>query len=260
MPLPRRTLTVTFQRSVTGGIPATMEVVVVPLSTPQSPAVDASVVGGPQRQLVVLDDDAVVVFQLVPTDHPDLDQRVLYRIAWRERFLGRQYTHDFVMPDSDVAFADLDDLGAVLGGTTYVQWTDRGVPGGVAALDEQGRVLDADGVPVIGVEQALSENSFTASQGVLKVSDDTGEVPVYDFRLDPNLAARRWVGPVIPASGSFGVVDHGLGTVFVSVSVYETATRMPVAVTARPNLDGDTVAIEFAAPPPANLYTAVVIG
>lgn len=259
--VPRRTLTINFQRSITAAIPNTMEVVVVPLSEPNAPELDGSLVGGPQSQLVVLANEVnPVTFDLVPTDSPFLDQRVIYRIAWRERYMGKQYTHDFVMPDTDVNFADLDDLGQVLGGTTYVQWTDRGTPGGVAGLNNLGQVIDADGNPVLGGAGA-DANNFTASGGIVKITTEVDGVNAYEFRLDPSTgAARKWSGTVTPASGNFGTVVHNLGTTAVVVAVYVTATRIPVDAIARPNLDGNTIAIEFSAPPTSGQYTAVVIG
>ncbi len=262
MTIPRRTLTINFERSITADIPNTMEVVIVPLSEPGAPELDTSLVGGTQTQHILLANTTnPVAFQLVPTDSPQLDQRVLYRIAWRERFLGRQYTHDFVMPDTNVNFADLDDLGAVLGGTTYVQWTDRGMPNGVAGLNSMGQVIDADGNPIIGASGAASAQSFTASAGVVKVTgDDEDGNTTYDFRLDTAVAARRWNGPVLPASGNFGTINHNLGTQHVIAVVRSAATRMPVDATIRPNLDGNTISVEFASPPVSGQYVAVVIG
>lgn len=73
-------------------------------------------------------------------------QRVhLVRIAWREKYMGRQYTQDFVMPDYDCDYDDLQDLGNIIGGETYVQWPDRSRPGGVAGLNDVGQVIDAFG-------------------------------------------------------------------------------------------------------------------
>lgn len=262
MTVPRRTLTVTFERSITAGIPNTMEIVVIPLSEPDAPELNVSLVGGPQSQTVVLANAANhVTFELVPTDSPFLDQRVIYRIGWRERFLGRQYTYDFAMPDADVNFADLDDLEAILVGTTYVQWSDRGQPNGVAGLNSLGQVVDADNNPIAADGPSLAQ-AVTASQGVQRVTvtdPDDGAVS-YDFRLTPGVAGRKWAGLVIPASGNFGVIDHGLGTTDVVVTVYRVSDRMPMSVTARPNADGDTVAIEFPSPPVTGQYRAVVIG
>lgn len=262
MTINRRTLTVSFARSITSGVPNTMEVAVNPLSEPNAPEMDISLVGGPQVQQVLLANQTnTVSFELVPSDHPDLDQRMLYRIGWRERFLGRQYTHDFAMPDSDVSFADLDDLGAVLGGETYVQWSDRGVPGGVAGLNDEGQVIDAEGNPVTGTGGADGPlQIFTASNGVRKVAVDLDDYTVYDFQLD-STAARKWHGNVIPTTGNFGTVVHNLDTIHVLVVVRDASSRLPVAnAVARPNLDGNSVTIEFDSPPSLGQFTATVIG
>ncbi|QAY10034.1 hypothetical protein PBI_FLABSLAB_240 [Mycobacterium phage Flabslab] len=141
-----RALRVNFERSVTAGKPDIMEVVVVPLTEPNAPNNNATLVGGPWPEEVLLTNEKnTVVFNLVPTDHPDLTQRVTYRIAWRKGYMGRQTSADFVMPDFDVDYDDLKDLGNIIGGETYVQWTDRGRAGGVAALNSSGQVVDADG-------------------------------------------------------------------------------------------------------------------
>lgn len=261
MTLPRRRLTITFERSITAGVPNTMEIAIIPLAQPDAPELDITLVGGTQTQTILLANEAnPVFFDLVPTDSPGLSQRVLYRIAWRERYMGRQYTADFVMPDTDCSYADLGDLGAVLDGTTYVQWTDRGRPNGVAALNALGQVVDADNNPVIGGTEAFDPANFTASHGVMKVSDQVDGVNVYEFQLDPATAGRKWVGLVIPAAGNFGTIVHNLGAVHVLVQVYHTATRIPATVAFRPNLDGNTVAVEFDEPPLTGQYTAVVIG
>lgn len=264
MPAPnRRTLTVVFARSVTSGSPDLMEVSVVPLAEPSAPPLDVVLVGGPVNKTVLLGGETnPVSFQLVPSDHPQLGSRVTYRIGWRLRELGRQTTRDFVMPDADVNFADLDDLGAVLGGETYVQWSDRGVPNGVAALNSLGQVVDSSGTPVASGDGDNLAGSLTASGGIEKVTTPaTSTQPAsHDFRLVAGVAGRKWTGLVVPASGNFGLVDHGLGTTDVVVAVYRVSDRMPVAVTARPNADGDTVALAFDSPPAQGEYRAVVIG
>ncbi len=145
----KRTLTIRFQRSITAGVPNTMEVAVAPLNQPSAPAPNATLVGGTQVQTIVLSNEVnTVTFQLVPTDHPQLASRVTYRVAWRERYMGRQYTKDIVMPDFNVDFDDLGGLGNIIGGNTYLQWTDRGQANGVAGLNAQGQVINAAGQPV----------------------------------------------------------------------------------------------------------------
>ena len=196
MTVPRRTLSITFERSITAGVPNTMEIAVLPLGEPGAPELEVSLVGGTQSKTIVLANTAnTVTFDLVPTDSPQLNQRVIYRIGWRERYIGRQYTSDFVMPDADVSFADLQDLGAILGGVAYLQWTDRGSVNGVAALDALGRVLDGDGNPIVSATGGASAQSFTASRGVQKVTTTNNDgLTTYDFRLDPDTAVRKYHG------------------------------------------------------------------
>jgi hypothetical protein len=199
MPLPRRTLTVSFQRSIAAGVPRTMEVSVAPLAEPSSPSDDATLVGGTQTQVLLLDNEVnPITFDLVPSDAPGLSGRLLYRIAWRERYLGRQFVRDFVMPDSNVNFADLEDLGDIIGGETYVQWTDRGQPGGVAGLNSLGQVIDGAGNPV-GDPEATLLTSLVAGEGVSIDQATEGGATTIEVSIDRQVVARRWSGPVQPA-------------------------------------------------------------
>lgn len=262
MTLPRRTLTVSFQRAISAGVPNTMEVSVAPLAEPSSPGDDITLVGGTQTQVVLLDDEITpVTFDLVPSDAPGLSGRLLYRIAWRERFLGRQFVKDFVMPDTDVNFADLEDLGQIIGGETYVQWADRGRAGGVAGLNSLGQVIDGDGNPV-GDPQTTLFSALVAGEGV-DVTHGTTEDGAASFTLsvDRQVVARRWSGPVQPASGNFGVVQHNLGTTELLACFRRTDTRDSVTPAGwKPGLDGNSLAVMFDAPPAAGEYWAVVIG
>lgn len=111
----KRTLTVQFSRAITSDYPGTMEVSVIPLSTAGNSTTNAVFVGGPQVKTVLLANEVnSVTFDLVPSEDPDLDTVLTYRIAWRDRYLGRQYTTDFTMPDQDVEFADLGSLGNII--------------------------------------------------------------------------------------------------------------------------------------------------
>lgn len=169
----KRALTINFQRSVTAGRPTEMEVAVAPLAEPNAPGSDATLVGGPQTQTILLaNENNPVIFELVPTDHPDLTARVVYRIAWRERFMGRQFSKDFVMPDFDVAFDDLEDLGNIIGGETYLQWSDRSHPGGVAGLNDAGQVVDSEGNVVSGAESAAQVQGNLDNEAVIRQQQD----------------------------------------------------------------------------------------
>lgn len=155
MTLVKRALTLSFQRAVTAGQPDEMEVAIAPLSEPNSSTDNAILVGGTQTQTILLaNENNPVVFNLVATDNPGLTSRVTYRVAWRVKYLGRQYTADFVMPDFDVNYVDLGDLGQIIGGETYLQWSDRSKPDGVAGLNSAGQVIDAEGNAVTGSESA----------------------------------------------------------------------------------------------------------
>jgi len=180
----KRALTVNFQRAVSGdGPPVVMEVAVNPLASPSAPNLDATLVTR-ETQDVLLAEDASVVFYLVPTDHPDLDQRVPYRIAWREKYMGRLFTQDFVMPDFDVDFDDLHDLGNIIGGETYLQWSDRGRPEGVAGLDAQGRVIDADGNVVSGDEASIVQGHLNAEILARQQGDNNVRATVLQYTND----------------------------------------------------------------------------
>lgn len=111
----KRTLTVGFERAVYANIPNTMEVTLTPLVTTANPVANTVLVGGPQTQVVLLaNETTTVAFSLVPSNHPDLDETLVYRIAWRERYTGHQFSADFTMPDADTHFADLASLGRIL--------------------------------------------------------------------------------------------------------------------------------------------------
>lgn len=156
MPAPtilKRNLEFHFPRavSVTNQVPQSLDIIIIPLSDPSAPD-QGTYVGGLQKQTVILDDDDnVVVFQLVPTNSSELLAPVTYRAAWREGgVVGRTYTYDFAMPDADVRFDELQELGQIIGGETYLQQADLGVPGRVAKLNEDGVPVDSDGHPAAG--------------------------------------------------------------------------------------------------------------
>lgn len=111
----KRTLTVTFERSVTAGFPNTVEVAVKPMATSTNPSIGSVLVIGPQSRVILLDNETTTVtFSLVPSNHAEIDETIPYRIAWRERYAGHQYTADFLMPDADTNFAELAGQGNIL--------------------------------------------------------------------------------------------------------------------------------------------------
>lgn len=111
----KRTLTVSFERAVTAATPNTVEVTLTPLVTTVNPVANTVIGGGPQTRVVLLANAVTTTtFSLVPSDHGDLDESIVYRIAWRERYTGHQFSADFTMPDADTNFADLASLGRIL--------------------------------------------------------------------------------------------------------------------------------------------------
>ena len=122
--LPRRTLTVSFERAVSAAVPNTIEVTITPLVTTVNSTANTVLGGGSQTRVVLLANDVVTTtFSLIPSEHDELDQVIVYRIAWRDRFAGSQYSADFTMPDADTNYADLAGLGRIThpGGQVVVQ-------------------------------------------------------------------------------------------------------------------------------------------
>lgn len=104
----KRTLTVRFGRAVATVTPTTMEVTLTPLAAAGDAASNVIFGGGPQTKSILLSNDInIITFSLVPSTGAGLTEPMPYRIAWRERFLGRQFSHDFVMPNYDVDLVDL---------------------------------------------------------------------------------------------------------------------------------------------------------
>ena len=159
----KKKLTVWFERSVAGNKPETIEVVLTPLNTASDPAGNVTLVESKQVRKVKLTNlRTSVLFELTPTYDPGLTQPIFYRIAWRRGYIGRIFENDFAMPDYDVDFDDLGDLGHIITGENYLKEGDLGVPGRVARLNELGQVVDADGNPVsddrvVGVEARLDQ-------------------------------------------------------------------------------------------------------
>ena len=146
----KRTLTIHFHRAITDPKQETLEVVVTPLSSANHPQRDQTILGLKQTRKVTLREPVTVVsFELTPSYQIGLDQPILYRIAWRRGSFGRIESHEFAMPDQNVDFDDLLDLGHIITGENYLSRDDMGVPGGVARLDEDGNVIDANGQVIL---------------------------------------------------------------------------------------------------------------
>lgn len=142
----KRKLTIHFYKAVTDPKQETLEVVVTPLSSANHPENDQTILGLKQtRKVTLVEPVTEVVFELTPTYQVGLDNPILYRIAWRRGSFGRIESREFSMPDQNVDFDDLFDLGHIVTGENYLSQDDLGVPGGVARLNEAGQVLDANG-------------------------------------------------------------------------------------------------------------------
>lgn len=152
----KRILSVHFERSVnqTTNKPEMLEIVVVPLTTASSGTSNATYVQSKQVKKVTLDRNVTVTFELVPTYDPSLGEPIPYAISWKIGFLGKVTYVEFAMPDADVDYDDLDDLGQILDPLQYLRQTDLNVPGRVAQLTPEGLVQDAFGNIIDGVGNA----------------------------------------------------------------------------------------------------------
>jgi len=162
-------LTFDFLRSVKWAndqqVPQLMEVVVVPLASPSFPDM-GTFVGGLQSQDVLLNDaHNLVTFSLVPTFAAGLSEPVHYRAEWREGGVtGRTFSQDFAMPSQNVTWDQLQQLGDFVTGVDYVQQSQIGVAGGIAALDAEGRVTDATGTPVANSTDLATITSLISTE------------------------------------------------------------------------------------------------
>jgi len=181
------TLTFNFDRAVTwyngSQVPEEMEVTVIPLANPSFPGM-GTYVGGLQSQTVLLTNSTnTVTFNLVPSNAAGLSQPVNYRAEWRQGGItGRIFSEVFAMPSQNVTWDQLDNLGDFVTGVDYIQQTQVGVAGGIAALNGSGEVVDADGNPVanadnittltslISVEVTNRQNAINALQSTLSTS------------------------------------------------------------------------------------------
>lgn len=168
----KRALTFDFSSSVEfpGQPPATMEVAVIAVSDEANPTANATYIDpSPQVQTVLLTQATnSVVFYLVPSNAPGLVGPVTYRAMWREGVTGRTYTQDFQMPDQDCHWAQLQSLGALISGASYLQQSDLGVPGRVAQLNSAGQVVDSHGTPVATAGDITSVTGMVTAEQVAR--------------------------------------------------------------------------------------------
>ena len=237
MPAPtilKRTLTFHFPRSVSTAsqLPQTLEVIIVPLSDPSAPD-QGTYVGGLQKQNVLLDDDDnVISFSLVPTASPDLLAPVTYRVAWREgSVIGRTFTYDFAMPDADIRFDELADLGQIIGGETYLQQSDLGVAGRVAKLNSDGVPVDINGHPAAGL---------LALESLANTLDDETTARMAGDATSLSQANTFTSAQITDLAGQFSTaLDISSGTLQTAIDNEVTARQNNIAaeITARQSAD-----------------------
>ena len=151
----KRTLTIHFEKAVTSPKLETLEVVVTPLNSANHPENDQTILGLKQtRKVTLVDPVTTVSFELTPTYQVGLDRPILYRIAWRRGSFGPVESHEFAMPDQNVDFDDLFNLGQIITGENYLTYDDLGVPGRAAQLNDDGQVIDANGNIIISGDTA----------------------------------------------------------------------------------------------------------
>ena len=157
----KRQLTIHFHKAITDPKLETLEVVVTPLTSANNPETDQTILGLKQVKKVTLVEPVTpVVFELTPTDEVGLNRRILYRIAWRRGSFGRIESREFSMPDQNVDFDDLFDLGHIITGDNYLRQEDLGVPGRVAQLNDAGQVIDANGNIILSGDTTALQNQL----------------------------------------------------------------------------------------------------
>lgn len=187
----KRNLVVKFDRSISspGATADVMEVVLLPLN-------DATLTDG--NTTYVVDKQVVRIpltevtntatFSLIPSYAPGLTQPIHYRLAYRKAYLGRVIEHDFTMPDRDVDFDDLADLGQIIDGTSYLRETDLGVAGRVAKLNNDGHVVDAQG-NVIGAPALDAVNAAITQEVRDRQSAVSGVDRALTLRLETQVTS-----------------------------------------------------------------------
>ena len=170
----KRKLTIHFERAVTDPKLEKLEVVVTPLASANHPENDQTILGLKQTRVVTLTEPTTpVVFELTPTYEIGLDRPILYRIAWRRGSFGRIESREFAMPNQDVDYDDLFDLGHIITGESYLLREDMGVPGGVARLNDAGQVIDANGQIILSGDTTVLRQRLDNEIMQRKAADDT---------------------------------------------------------------------------------------
>lgn len=168
----KRQLTIHFHKAITDPKLETLEVVVTPLNSANNPETDQTILALKQvKKITLVEPVTPVVFELTPTDEVGLNRRILYRIAWRRGSFGRVESREFSMPDQNVDFDDLFDLGHIITGDNYLRQEDLGVPGRVAQLNDAGQVIDANGNIILSGDTSALQNQLNNEVMQRKAAD-----------------------------------------------------------------------------------------
>lgn len=187
-----RRLTVNFARSVSfpDQTPAVMQVLVYPLAQPSSSAAGATFVSPHGTQEVVLaHPNNPVTFELIPSHLAGLSEELIYRIQWRAGVTGRTYTFDFAMPDQDINFEDLADLGKIIDGEAYLRQADLGIAGRVARLNSEGHVVDAFGQQMATVGTVGTVADQIAAERVARAQGDAAVAAAAQEALETQITS-----------------------------------------------------------------------
>lgn len=188
----KRKLTIRFQRSVSSpsGRPDRMEVFLQSLNATNNTVADTTFPAVRITRFVELRNDTNdLVFELEPSYTPGFDRPVLYRVAWRKEYMGQIERTDFAMPDADVFFDDLFDLGAIVGPETYLAESDLGVPGRVARLSDTGKVIDSDGNEITGEEAAARVQGLLDQERIERQQVDAANRTYAQQQLNAQVAS-----------------------------------------------------------------------
>jgi hypothetical protein len=177
-PLPRFNLTFNLARAVNivDGVQVaqTIEIAITPLATPSTPGSDLTLVGGTQEQTVLLNNTTnTAVFAIVPSNAPGLTEPMNYLCAMRQGGVtGAINETTFSMPNQDTAWEDLGNLGDLISGTIFLAWTDLGVAGRVAKLNDSGIPVDSNGDPVAMPTDVSTVNDALVSETEARIAGD----------------------------------------------------------------------------------------
>jgi len=105
----------------------------------------------------------------------------------------------------------------------------------------------------------VAGNGLTSNSGTVSVQPGLGIIADgSSTRIDPAVVARKFTGDV-PAGSASAVINHGLGTRDVSVTVREVATNDIILCGVTANAD-NAVTLDFAVPPTSGQLRVIVIG